>query len=84
MDELLAVHAEIDRGGRLLLLTHDGPGSRAEMIEYVRTVLEQRTTVNDDTTAEKMARAIVTSILYRLSAGWTASAGEAAHASDEQ
>jgi hypothetical protein len=35
-----------------LRLTRTGPGSRADMIEYVRTVIEQRTAVNDDTSAD--------------------------------
>lgn len=58
-----------------LRLTPTGPGSRAEIIEYVRQVIEQRTTPNDDTTAERLAKAIVTSVLGRLGAGYSATAG---------
>lgn len=42
-----------------LRLTHVGPGSRAAIVEYVREVIEQRT-VNKDTTADRLARGIVT------------------------
>lgn len=45
------------------------------MIEYVQRVLEQRTTVNDDTSAERLAGGIVTSILSRLDFGFSQSAG---------
>jgi polyhydroxyalkanoate synthesis regulator phasin len=55
-----------------LRLTETGPGSRAEIVAYVREVLEQRTVPNDDTDAEKLAKAIVTSVLSRLGAGYAA------------
>ena len=44
----------------------DGPGSRESITEYIKTVLEQRTDVHGDTDAEKLARAITTSVLARL------------------
>jgi hypothetical protein len=59
-----------------LRLADTGPGSRAAIVEYVREVIEQRTTVNDDTTAERLAGGIVTSILSRLGAGYTIATGE--------
>lgn len=58
-----------------LRLTATGPGSRPEIVDYVRTVIEQRTTPNDDTTAERLARAITTSVLSRLGAGYSEAAG---------
>jgi hypothetical protein len=60
-----------------LRLTATGPGSRAEIIKYVTDVLEQRTTPNGDTSAERLARGITTSILSRLGAGYSISSGEA-------
>jgi hypothetical protein len=57
------------RKGVPLMLTEDGVGSRQAIVEYVHTVIEQRTTVNDDTTAERLAQAITTSVLHRLGAG---------------
>jgi hypothetical protein len=62
------------RKGIPLTLTEDGPGSRAEIADYVRTVIEQRTTPNDDTTAERLAQNITTSILHRLGAGYSVAA----------
>jgi hypothetical protein len=59
-----------------LRLADSGPGSRAEIVDYVREVIEQRTTLNDDNSAERLARGIVTSILSRLGAGYTLAAGE--------
>jgi hypothetical protein len=59
-------------GWTLLALTENGPGSRASIAEYVRTVIEQRTVPNDDTTAERLAQGITTSILHRLGSGYTA------------
>src|ERR1700749_172453 len=52
-------------GWTLLALTECGPGSGAEIAAYVREVIEQRTMPNDDTTAERLAEAITTSILHR-------------------
>lgn len=60
-----------------LRLTATGPGSRTDILEYVRTVIEQRTTVNEDTTAERLARSLVTSILHRLGAGYSIAVGTA-------
>jgi hypothetical protein len=57
-----------------LTLTEEGPGSRDAIVDYVRTVIEQRTTVNDDTTAERLAQGITTSILHRLGAGYSVAA----------
>lgn len=58
-----------------LRLTDTGPGSRSEIVAYVRQVIGQRTTPNDDTSAERLAEGIVTSILHRLGAGYSVSAG---------
>lgn len=60
-----------------LRLTAAGPGSRAEIIQYVTDVLEQRTTPKDDTGAERLARGITTAILSRLGAGYSIASGEA-------
>lgn len=60
-----------------LSLTRTGRGSRDEMVKYVQSVIEQRTTVNDDTTADRLARGIVTSILSRLGAGYSIATGSA-------
>jgi hypothetical protein len=49
-----------------LTLDESGPGSRVDIEEYVRTVLVQRTDVHEDTTADRLARNITTSILHRL------------------
>jgi len=61
--------------GALLRLTTEGPGSRDAIVEYVQSVIEQRTTPNDDTSAERLARNIVTSVLSRLGAGYSVAAG---------
>ncbi len=42
------------------------PGSPQAIAEYIRTVIEQRTKPNDDTTAERLAAAIAKSIFHRL------------------
>jgi hypothetical protein len=57
-----------------LRLTASGPGSRTELVRYVATVLQQRTTPGEDTSARRLAEAVVTSILHRLGAGLTAAA----------
>lgn len=57
-----------------LQLATAGPGSRAEIVAYVLRVLATRTTVNPDTTPERLAAGIVTSILHRLGAGYTVAA----------
>lgn len=49
-----------------LLLDDYGPGSRESIQEYIETVLIQRTTVNDDTSAERLAHNMTISILHRL------------------
>ncbi|TMR14071.1 hypothetical protein ETD86_29435 [Nonomuraea turkmeniaca] len=49
-----------------LLLSESGPGSRAGIEEYVRDVIGQRTTPDDDITADRLARGLVYSILHRL------------------
>lgn len=49
-----------------LIADSEGPGSRREIEEYVQTVLEQRTEIHDDTTSNRLARCITTSILARL------------------
>ena len=54
-----------------------GPGSRPDILGYVETVLRQRTAVNPDTTVERIAAALVTSILSRLGAGWSIATGSA-------
>lgn len=43
-----------------------GSGSYQEIVAYITAVIEQRTTVNPDTTAEKLARGITASVLHRL------------------
>jgi hypothetical protein len=60
-----------------LRLTRAGPGSRPAIVEYVRNVLTARTAVNDDTTADRLARALTTSILSRLGAGYSIASGQA-------
>ncbi len=40
--------------------------ARQGIEEYVRVVISQRTTPNDDTTADRLAKAITTSVLARL------------------
>jgi hypothetical protein len=59
-----------------LHLTSTGPGSRADIIDYVRTVLAENTLIGADTTAERLARGIVTSILSRLGAGYSVATGD--------
>jgi acetyl-CoA carboxylase alpha subunit len=58
-----------------LRLQAAGPGSRPDIVDYVRSVIEQRTAVNGDTTADRVARALVTSILHRLGAGHSVACG---------
>jgi hypothetical protein len=60
-----------------LRLTATGPRSRPQIVEYVRTVIEQRTTPTDDTTVERLAQGLVTSILHRLGAGYSIAVGSA-------
>jgi hypothetical protein len=59
-----------------LILFDEGVGSRPEIVAYVREVIEQRTTPGDDTTADRLARGIVTSVLSRLGASLSVAAGE--------
>lgn len=59
-----------------LRLAPTGPGSRPAIIDYVRSVIEQRTTPDPDTNADRLARAITTSVLHRLGAGYPAAVGE--------
>lgn len=54
-----------------LRLTSSGPGSRKEITDYVRTVLEQRTTVDSDTSADQLADGIIMSVLVRLGATYS-------------
>lgn len=72
----------IDMSEVSLRLTTAGPGSRPEIIEYVRTVIDERTTPHDDTTAEELARAITTSVLSRLGAGYSVAVGDWPKAAD--
>jgi antitoxin (DNA-binding transcriptional repressor) of toxin-antitoxin stability system len=65
--------ADVVPHGTALRLASSGPGTRQAIEEYVRTVIEQRTTPNDDTSAERLARSITTSILHRLGADYTTS-----------
>lgn len=58
-----------------LHLTASGPGSRAEIAAYIKTVIEQRTTPNADTSAERLAESITTSVLHRLGAGYSVATG---------
>lgn len=60
-----------------LRLTATGRASRSDIVDYVRAVIEKRTTVNDDTTADRLAQGIVTSILHRLGAGYSIATGAA-------
>lgn len=60
-----------------LRLQATGPGSRDEILEYIRRVIEQRTTPNHDTTAERLARGITTAVLSRLGAGFPIATGRA-------
>jgi hypothetical protein len=60
-----------------LRLTREGRASRTEIVAYVRAVIGERTTVNDDTTAERLAQGITTSILSRLGAGYSIATGSA-------
>lgn len=55
-----------------LLLTGTGPGSRPEILDYLKTVIEQNTTTNADITPERLAHAMLTSVLHRLGSGFTA------------
>lgn len=47
-------------------IENTGHGSYQEIVAYVTAVLEQCTTVDGDTAHEKLARAIVSSVLSRL------------------
>lgn len=58
-----------------LRLSLEGPGSREEILKYVQSVIEQRTTPHDDTSAERLANGIVTSVLHRLGAGYPLAVG---------
>jgi hypothetical protein len=60
-----------------LRLAATGSGSRTDIVDYVRTVIEQRTSPNGDTSADRLARVLVTSILARLGAGYSIAAGQA-------
>lgn len=60
-----------------LRLTATGRASRVDIVDYVRSVIEERTMVNDDTTAERLAQGITTSILSRLGAGYSIAVGSA-------
>lgn len=59
-----------------LRLMAAGPGSRPEIAAYIRTVIEQNTTPNPDTTAERLASSVATSVLSRLGAGYSISCGK--------
>lgn len=59
-----------------LALAPDGPGSRDALVAYVRTVLRDNTTV-DATTADRLARNMITSVLHRLGAGFSIAVGAA-------
>lgn len=58
-----------------LRLSPRGPGSREEILRYVQSVIEQRTSPNDDTSAERLANGIVTSVLHRLGSGYPVAVG---------
>jgi hypothetical protein len=58
-----------------LMLDDDGPGSHEAIVEYVQRVIEQRTAVNDDTTAARLARGITISVLSRLGFGYSVATG---------
>jgi hypothetical protein len=62
-------------GDAPLRLTAAGPGSRAEIAEYIRETIERRTTPNEDTSAERLALGITTAVLYRLGAGYSVATG---------
>lgn len=49
-----------------LIPDDSGPGSRDEIVRYVKDVLDERTDVHEDTTSDRLARAITTSVLARL------------------
>lgn len=61
--------------GLLLRLTATGQGSRGQLVAYVRDVIERRTTPSDDTSADRLAESIVTSVLHRLGAGYAIASG---------
>ena len=65
-------------------LTPEGRGSFFEIAAYITTVIEQRTTVADDTTAERLGRGIAYSVLSRLrdTSGLTVRADELTAAHD--
>ncbi len=65
-----------------LILDDEGPGSHAQIVDYIRRVIDERTTVNDDTTAERLARGITTSVLSRLGFGYSEATGSR-HVRDE-
>lgn len=54
------------RNQLVIYLPHEGTASRIDLEEYVTRVIEQHTTPNEDTTAERLARGLVHSILHRL------------------
>ncbi len=58
-----------------LILDDEGPGSHAQIVDYVRSVIEHRTVVNDDTTAQRLARGITISVLSRLGFGYSEATG---------
>lgn len=60
-----------------LRLTATGSGSRPDIVEYIKTVLDERTDVHSDTSSERLARGLVTSILHRLGAGHSIAVGSA-------
>lgn len=57
-----------------LTLPTTGSGSYVELVEYVRTVLEQNTDLkpeyNPTGSFDKLARGMMYSILHRLEIGW--------------
>jgi len=66
------LHSENSRIG--LWLPAEGDGSHAELVEYVRTVLEQNCDLkpgyNPTGSFDKLARGTVFSILHRLGIQW--------------
>ena len=64
-----------DERGIPLLLTREGAGSRAEIEAYVASVIRERTTPNEGTSAERLAYAITTSVLHRLGASFSVATG---------
>lgn len=66
-----------DASGRSvpLRLTATGPGSRREILDYVRSVIESQQ-ANPENPPERVARNLVTSILARLGADYRVAVGE--------